>query len=129
MSWGDGFHVKKSKKATQNQAQRFTELKPIFKPERISWNNPRINIAYAIKPQKEGRGAARKKGVFHTRSKRNRLCSRTAITILTKRGFPSRPSLGFLQDIAESPVLHLDIHPLRGFAACGVNAKKEGVSP
>ena len=30
---------------------------------------------------------------------------------------------------AESPILQLDIHHLRGSAACGVNAKKEGVSP
>ena len=44
--------------------------------------------------------------------------------MLTKRGFPGRPSLGFLQYNAETLGLQLDIHHLRGFAACGVNAKK-----
>ena len=42
--------------------------------------------------------------------------------MLTKRGFPGRPSLGFLQYNAETLGLQLDIHHLRGFAACGVNA-------
>ena len=34
-----------------------------------------------------------------------------------------------LQYSAESSILQLDIHRLRGFAASGVNAKKEVVSP
>ena len=78
--------------------------KKLFCRHRSESGFPRFILAKRGQAAKQKRrGAARIIVVFHTRSKRNLLYSRAAITMLTKRGFPSRPSLGFSFSIAQNP--------------------------
>ena len=78
--------------------------KKLFCRHRSESRFPRFILAKRGQAAKQKRrGAARIIVVFHTRSKRNLLYSRAAITMLTKRGFPSRPSLGFSFSIAQNP--------------------------